>query len=287
MDIVTQVETSSNRPEKESSREPYEKILRELELDPIKNPLLIDRLMLLNERSLFLKDELSAMQYAEQLSEYLSHSDSKNKMSTEDLRSIKIGTLFSDIGKTGPRNATAEQQVLITAMYAVEGTDSSITVESFLKQNIPSDYSAQEKNLQALGVSPTMTMREFYDLHAGWSYTILKNSTIPPDGILAAVSHHMLRGVNPKQTMDPRGEFHVLGINRPVDQREIFVILLDQYDACLRRGNLNHSDAIAYLYNNVTQSKALEKLPELRKKFMSCIDDIAEAFAQKTNKLAA
>lgn len=242
------------------------------------DPLLLERMALLDRETETLADERQAIAYARRIAASTTAERSPNAMPPEHWRIVELATLFTDIGKTGPRTATPEQQETITAMYGVDAPwDGARSVAEYLEHFFPDRRDAMTAALEAMDVRATISMRTFWNLHAGWTLGLVRNSGLPTEVALTAATHHLLEGVNPDGIVDVEGSFHDPDVQRPVDQREMFVILLDKYDASRRRGKKTHEQAIAYLKDIVSRSSILLEIPRLSTIFRSCVDDLDRA----------
>lgn len=160
-----------------------------------------------------------------------------------------IGTLFSDIGKTGPEDADAQGQQLVAEMYGVEGApDSQAPVTQFFDTYFPTDAPDRIRRFRALGLDPDMSMREFWNLHSVWTLQILRGDGVPPGAVIAAAAHHLLENINPLAIVaDDIRLKKSFEIGTFFDRPEKLVILLDKYDAVRRRSKHSHDEAIAWL----------------------------------------
>ena len=181
---------------------------------------------------------------------------------------VLIGSLFADIGKTGPPEATAEGQQLIVEMFSVEGVlDDSQSVSRFLDTHFPSDARRRRELFSSLGLDVEMSLRSFWNLHTGWTFELTRDSGLPEEAVAAAATHHLLEDINPEDIVAEDGRFLVaFGGNVAFDRAEKLVILLDKYDALLRRGRRGHEAAIAWLQNLIARHPRFgndEELSEL------------------------
>ena len=168
-------------------------------------------------------------------------------------RTVILGCLFSDIGKTGPAGADGEAQRLVVEMFAVESVrDDSQSVTRFLKTFFPADADERIRRFASLGLDPEITIREFWNLHSVWTFEILKGSRVPLEVVAAATAHHLLEDINPENLVGADGHFtRSFGDNVLFDRAEKLIILLDKYDAVRRRGRRTHEQAIAWLRDRV------------------------------------
>ena len=168
-------------------------------------------------------------------------------------RIVVLGCLFSDIGKSGPAHADSAGQTLILELFAVEGVrDDRQSVAEFFARYFPADAAERVRRFEALGLDPKLTMRQFWNLHSGWTLDIVEAGNVPPEVIPAAATHHLLDNVNPGSIVAPDRRFtRISGTNVGFDRAEKLIILLDKYDALRRRGRLDHAQAIGWLHERV------------------------------------
>lgn len=217
-------------------------------------------------QSNFLEDEFRCIEYLDKIRKNIfKFIDQKNqiidftKFATY-YNDIKIATLFSDIGKTGPKNATAKEQKLILDMFQVENVkDPNIKVKDFLmsdtyfpllnqlqrKENLEI-FTQMINNQTKIKNINTMQMRDFWNLHTIWTYEILKDEKI--DLPLTnenkikeiAFTHHIFEGINPCN----------IDKNSLSDEM-IITILLDKYDAIKNRFPKSHEESIGKLKDSM------------------------------------
>jgi|GEM_PF-2797369 len=261
---------------------------------------LLDRMALLDERTGTFEDETRANEYADQIFAYLgdSHTISENRLSPEKKQHIQLATLLTDIGKTGPHTANPAEREVITALFAIteDVNVGVITLGEYIERFFPNEKTQaymqkvleplleKDRNLwEKFPHFSQMTMRAFFNLHAGWTYNILRENQVPIDVTMTAANHHMLEGVNPNNILDHEGSIGPeTSISRPVDQREIFVILLDKYDARRNRAvKRSHEEAIDWLEmiikNNAILTETFKDRPEIKELFLSCLRDLEHA----------
>ena len=207
------------------------------------------RLSLLDQHSETIRDAQRILRLARAVFEHYEKHKSEQAFNTLEQRIVLIGSLFADLGKTGPPNATEAEQRLIVEMFSVEGVrDDQQPVSQFLAEHFPADASEREARFSALGLDARMPMRAFWNLHAGWTLEVARSSGLPPEAVAAAASHHLLDNVNPGNIVTADGRYSAdFGENVAFDRAEKLVILLDKYDALLRRGRRTHDEAIAWL----------------------------------------
>lgn len=241
-------EITMKRPETDSGRHHLDDLFAELGVDAKRiNPNILRKLLLLNERTETFKDEERSVHVAQALFKHYDINHHGERFTDAEQRTVLLGTLFTDIGKTGPRDARPEQEEVILSIYRVENIidPKKITLEDFMNQNFSEDAVGRLAMLQEMGISPEMTMREFYNLHPRWTLEIISGDGVPPEAVAAAATHHMLEGINPEEIVGKDGRFtKYFGDNLFFDRAEKLIIILDKYDAFRRRAKKEHEEAI-------------------------------------------
>lgn len=257
-------------------REFFEQIKLDSEQISVK---IIARLQLLEKVTEFFKDEETAIGYAEKVFKYLEKMG--RPFSENEKRIVIVGTLFSDIGKTGPARANYEQQPLIAEMFAVENINNQqMTVRDFLEIYFQESFEEKLLLFESLGLDSKMTMRNFWDLHSQWTLEIISGDGVPPEAVAAAATHHFLAGVNPDNIIGADGRFtKYYGDNLAFDKEEKLIIILDKYYAYIRRGGLSHETAIERLRDLIADSKNFSEDQE----FIQLIENVSESLRPSEN----
>ncbi len=212
-------------------------------------PSILARMRLLAETTETLNDCERAVRIAKDVFRYYDVSKPLKRFTALERRIVVIGTLFSDVGKSGPAGATLDGQQLVVEMFAVEsGIDERTSVARFFEVYFPADAARRARRFGALGLDAGMTMREFWNLHSAWTLHILQGDGVPMEAVPAAATHHILENVNPDSIISESGHFtKYFGEHASFERPEKLVILLDKYDAARRRGHCTHDRAIAVL----------------------------------------
>jgi hypothetical protein len=236
------------------------------------DPEVVARLVLLHEKSPTLLDEYRALLMAKKLFAHCAETDPAHAYSESEQKTVRVGTIFTDIGKTGPKHARRAAQDCITEMFGIdEHVDPKTPVLEFLKTHFPLDYPGRLILLDEAGVKPDQTMRQFWNMHSAWTLEIIHESGIPPEAIPAAALHHRVEGMNPQGIVGNDERFtRYFGENVAFDRAEKMVIMLDKYDAARRRGSMNHEEAVAYLRKHIGNHGSYDDDPE----FHRLINDI-------------
>ena len=225
---------------------------------------LLDRVRLLAQRSATVDDAERMAAVAAQIFQHFEDGPG-DAFSAIEKQTVVLGCLFSDIGKTGPEHGSAEDQQLIAEMFAVEGVpNDTISVEEFIRTYFPNDAGPRLGRFRALGLDPSITIRAFWNLHTGWTLSILEKAGVPREAVAAAATHHLLDNVNPESIVGEDGRFsRDFGENATFDRAEKLIILLDKYDAVRRRGGRSHGQAIEWLRERIAKSPRSKGDPEV------------------------
>lgn len=244
------------------------------------SPLLRDRLDLSFATQKTLDDDLICARIATHLEEY-QHPEST--LTREDWQTVRQASIFTDIGKTGPREASKNELELISRLYAIDtilpGGPARHTLAAFLLLE-PSLAARQEEHVETLtkmGLSGSMDMRTFFNEHAKWTYDLVKDDpALTQEVKISSALHHLLEGVIPEHIAQFDGERYLIpSLRKEVGERELWVMILDKYQAAVRRGHKTHEQAIAYLYTFAEKWVALEPYPTaLRKMIEKCTGEL-------------
>jgi hypothetical protein len=233
---------------------------------------LLERMRLLAETTETVEDCQRAAEMAQEMFRYYEQQKPEQRFSEVDQRTVLIASLFSDIGKTGPAQADEAAQRLIAEMFSVERVpDEKMSVTDFFRTYFADDASDRAARFRALGLDPTITMREFWNMHSAWTLHIIQVGGIPLEAVAAAATHHLLENVNPDSIVAHDGRFtRYFGENNRVDRPEKLIILLDKYDAARRRAGRSHEDAIRWLRALIANNARFGDDQE----FFALIDDL-------------
>lgn len=221
-------------------------------------PFILERLDLLNKRSNFVEDERQSIKYAEEIFNYRSK-ELNNSFSEEEKQIIRIGLIFSDIGKTGPMEAQAGQQDLIIRLFKIENIkDPKTPIESLIRDKFSESAEEDIRLFRMLGFDEKMPIEQLWRMHCRWSKEIIENDGVPKEAIPAVALHHILEGDN-TDLIDKDGKFinQFGGSNDRFDRAEKLVVILDKYDAFKSRLGLPHAEAV----------KRVTKIIETNKEF--------------------
>ncbi|MBS2017435.1 MAG: hypothetical protein JST00_31420 [Deltaproteobacteria bacterium] len=217
---------------------------------------LVERMQLLAELSGTFDDAIRLATHADRIFRHYEATKPDMAFSALERQTVVLASLFSDIGKTGPAEADAETRRIVVEAFGVENVrDDTQSLEAFLHAHFPADADRRIARLSAHGLAPTMTLRQFWNLHSGWTLAIAEAAGLPPEAVAAAATHHLLESVNPESIVGEDDRFtRRFGDNAAFDRAEKLVILLDKYDAVIRRGGRTHAEAIAWLREKLAKS---------------------------------
>ena len=216
-------------------------------------PELVARLELLAEYTETTSDSERMISVAHAVFRYQEATRPAEAFSPSERRIVVLGCLFSDIGKTGPAGADVDGQRLVAEIFAVEGVrDDRQPVNEFFRTYFPADAEERIRRFSGLGLDPAISIREFWNLHSGWTLQIAEAGGVPPEAIAAAATHHLLEDVNPDAIVGADRNFtRQFGDNAAFDRAEKLVILVDKYDALRRRAGRSHEQAIQWLHDRI------------------------------------
>jgi hypothetical protein len=242
-----------------------------LDLDRIR-PSILARMRLLAERTQTVTDCEHAVRIADDVFRYYDVSKPLRRFTALEKRIVVIGTIFSDIGKSGPAGATLDGQQLVAEMFGVECImDEGTSVMRFFELYFPTDAAERARRFGGLGLDAAMTMRAFWNLHSAWTLHVLQGDGVPMEAVLAAATHHILENVNPDSLVAADGRFtRHFGEHARFERPEKLVILLDKYDAARRRGCCTHHQAIVSLRETIARNHRFSGDPG----FLELIEDL-------------
>lgn len=217
---------------------------------------LVERTRLLATCSSTFDDARRITSYAARIFRHYETVKPGRAFSALERQTVVLACLFSDIGKTGPVDADADARRLVVEAFAVENVrDDTQPVASFLRAYFPADAEQRIARFAALGVDPAMSIRTFWNLHSHWTLAIAEDAGLPLEAVAAAAAHHLLEDVNPRAIVGADDRFtRRFGENATFDRAEKLVIVLDKYDAAMRRGGRTHDEAIVWLRDRLAKN---------------------------------
>lgn len=182
-------------------------------------------------------------------------------------------TLLHDVGKSGPKEASSEEQELVISLFNPNHYSKikesgrrieQMTVIDVLKES-DLDLSLQVRManyLKQLDINfETEKMIDLWRRHADWTFDVLSqvnDERITKELIAAAASHHILDGKNPAQ-LNPE---NIPGEAKTLEIAESYEILtvVDKFQAFVARSGLSHVESVVVLRKIVDQQKLPDKV---------------------------
>ncbi|MBI2410971.1 MAG: hypothetical protein HYV32_03735 [Candidatus Kerfeldbacteria bacterium] len=198
-----------------------------------------ERIIFLDQYTEFVQDELNGILGGEEVIATLEQEG--NRWNKNECEAFEKGSLLSDISKTGPHEATHEEQLLIIEMYSKENIRVTMTIGEFFDEKFPRDAAqrkaqfAHMKDKMHFGKTDvlSLTMEDFYNQHSQWTYNFVKTLSIAPAVQRAASLHHKLKG-----------DFVPELVTAPYDRVAQLVNLMDLYDAFTTRSRMEPAQAL-------------------------------------------
>jgi len=205
-----------------------------------------------------------------------------------------LATLLHDVGKSGPKEATPEEQELIVTLFdprhyrAIAEKGERVEDMSILHAIRGSDLEEGvqrkvAKYLRKLGVDiVSETMIDFWRRHADWTYDILKASKddkINERLAAMAASHHILDGKNPAG-LDPENISQEAKAIETIETYEVLT-LVDKFQAFVKRSGLSHAEAIKALHGIIDRQKFPERVKDDYRKILEVIEASGEKIIAK------
>lgn len=217
---------------------------------------LLERMRLLAECSETCDDAWRIATYADEIFRSYATTSPTQSFTAVEERTVILGCLFSDVGKTGPEEANADDRRLIVEAFAVENVpDDKQPIDTFLRTYFPDDAEHRIARFAALGIASSVLVRQFWNRHASWTLAIVEAAGLPLEAVAAAATHHLLENINPAAIVGADDRYtRRFGENACFDRAEKLVIILDKYDAARRRGRQTHDEAIAWLRERIAKN---------------------------------
>ena len=180
---------------------------------------------------------------------------------------VMLAALLHDIGKSGPDDADPVARETVQTLFAKDA-EKKYAIDNFpertVREAVEIIYKDESgKRLEALagcGVDAGWGMREFFGMHADWTYDILRNNASEQvDDTVAtiAATHHILEGKNPahvdKDAIPQEAKF------LEMMDKYYFLTLLDKYQAFRKRSGMEHEEAVRIIKEKITSSMISER----------------------------
>ncbi|MBT4857290.1 hypothetical protein HON52_03865 [Candidatus Uhrbacteria bacterium] len=287
LELYPRIDLDSQKSREQIAKVEISNVLRDcsIEDDQVTDQMM-DRLIQLHELTPTFDDERKAVEYAQRLQAFLQNTKPEFAPTDEQMNAIYGGTFFSDIGKTGPADATPEQSYVVTRIYAIENINPKLTVGEALRVKEPALADKLLADFDSIDdMSADMPLRKFWDAHVKWSYAIIKDSDLSVKAKRAAASHHILEGNFPEDVIDATGK--IVGTDEYIGLPEAWVMMLDKYDAQISRAKASHKDAITWLKALETKDTWKNLETKVQDALLQAIEDIDESFKPQEEQSVA
>lgn len=205
----------------------------------------LDLLVRLEEGSHFNKDARMVEKGVANVLAYLQR-QGKITFSPEQLKSIALASFLADIGKAFTP--------AVTRLFSAENIkNQSQTVLDTIRERFPDEETNLIPELQKVGVKSDISMREFWDLHIGWTNEILGAypETFNELVLTVAASHHGDRKLDPRNVLEKSADGKSVKIKNTISlelKYAIFTLMtVDKYQARMVRGKATHEATMHYL----------------------------------------
>jgi len=199
------------------------------------------------------------------------------------LTKIKQAAILHDIGKTGPAEASLDEQKTFIRLFSIFPLDYNVGKEfkttpigeAIKKHCLPEEQTEMFSNLSGLGLSPDQLMGEIFGRHVDYTYRILKSiPNLDPEIIFLAASHHRgLHNYPYKLTEDELSALLPAEKERAedLDTAASIIELADVYEAFSSRGSQkDHSRVIEEMIR--VYRRAAEKDPSRSTKELDILE---------------
>ena len=220
----------------------------------------------------------SHFQDAVEISEIIDNLVEEESLTETELNELRYAALVHDVGKSGPAEATPEEQAAYVELYNLnfdhnqyefDGKTFSpqeVSIEKALAIKVQEGRLTQEQADRTLELvlqsskkqkvkrfdtklSKKTPMGTFWSAHVYWTYDILKESSVKEEITDVAASHHIIDGHDPAQIGIDNVTSTIASLEM-ADKYQAFrvrLILADKYQAFRKRGAKSHEDTIAIM----------------------------------------
>ncbi len=258
----------------------------------------MERLMRLHEMTRTFKDERRAVEFAIDLQIYLIDNVPERQPTGDQMDAIFGGTFFTDIGKTGPADATPEQSMAVTRLYGVdlkwspkksaaefvdtllsgdidklltylesinfqpEGETLEAYAERFIKEHVDR-YPEQPADALLADLASIERMSSDMDMRDFWDAHVywsydLIKDSDLPEASKIAAASHHILEGNFPPEVIDETG-RIVGTDDYIGLPEAWVMMLDKYDAQRNRAGATHDEAILWL-SGLEQRESWSKL---------------------------
>jgi hypothetical protein len=254
MNIETEVPVSPAE-SVEEIRKRIESEMHELGLEDCPEDI-VERFVLIEEHSKFNQDSRMIREgFSNVMDAINSKYAEEAKMTEKHKKEGELAAYLHDIGKSSSSEESQNQIAIIKLFSAESIRDENQMVSEAVSSTYPEEKDEMMSQLKEAGVDGSLTMREFWNMHAGWTREILdRHSDVLSERVrLIAASHHIDRGINPyhvEEGLIPDESKIIGSLEYYADfLEERALMALDKYQAAIFRGGASHDSAMEYLRN--------------------------------------
>lgn len=264
-----------------------------------------ERLSLLADRRGLDKKRNSHFQDAVEIAEIIDNLLDIEKMSEQELNELRFSCLVHDVGKSGPAEATAEEQAAFTRVFNLDfdaeeyeispgkkAAPAQLPIRKALEIKISEGAlraDEADKILSLIGaavsrqkikrpqtaLTPDSAMTVFWSAHVYWTMDILRDHGVALRVVEVAASHHLLDGHDPAGIGAENADSSIASLEL-ADKYQAFrirLILADKYQAFRKRTALGHEKTIEILRKIVADK--FKSNSTARRVYESVIDALA------------
>lgn len=236
------------------------------------------------------------------------------ELSETELNELRAASLAHDVGKSGPAEATPEEQLAYVAIFnlnfpygqlidgvkindvtikqaldlkVAEGEVTAERAEEILELAVAASGRQQHERVETK-ITPETTMGTFWSAHVYWTYDLLQQAALPKTLIDTAASHHHLEGHDPANIglENATGGMVSLELADKYQAYRIRLLLADKYQAFMQRSGRTHEETIEIMRKRIEEffresPPGLERIQSLYLKVLEQINQKKEVFARE------
>ncbi|MBI5077125.1 hypothetical protein HZB94_01970 [Candidatus Falkowbacteria bacterium] len=278
---------------------------------------IIDRLSLLSKIEGKNRRRNSHFQDAVEISEIVDNLI-EEELTEKELNDLRLASLLHDVGKSGPAEATDDEQRAFVDLFnldfneeqypvgarklaarelplsvalmikAREGAMSLARAKEVLEL-IESAVKRQERPRPETNINADSAMLKVWSAHVYWTDAVLRRAKIDARIVEISASHHLLDGQDPENVGLENADQSIASLEL-ADKYQAFrvrLILADQYQAFRKRSAKSHAETIAILRKKIEDKlSAHPKTEAIYLKILESIDKQKTLFEQELDLAA-
>lgn len=266
-----------------------------------------------NIEGLNLQKRNSHFQDAVEISEIIDNLVEDIEMDESEMNELRFACLVHDVGKSGPAEATPEEQQAFVDVFNLdfnqiiytvnnhEVTPQELTLQQALQikvdegdlteeradeiltRIVSAGKKQQEKRFETK-IGKKIRMGLLWSAHVYWSYDILRDQGVDNRVVEVAASHHMIDGHDPArvgiENVDP--QMASLELADKYQAFRVRLVIADKYQAFRIRGTKTHEQTIEILRSLVEERLSdQEKVKQLYLAAVGELDKHKDIFEQE------